>query len=82
MTIPYGSKIRALADQLKKDYFVYYKVTNGKVQYKLIDKTFCNGDFELYLNNKEIFQLAKIIHSVLYKTFPSLQIFVDYLKET
>ena len=46
----------------------------------LIDKTYNKFNIDFYLNNKEINCLAKIIHNVLYKSFPSLKILVIYLK--
>ena len=80
MTIPYGATIRGIFNQLKSDHFYFYKNINKNSTYMLIDKTYNKFNIDFYLNNKEINCLAKIIHNVLYKSFPSLKILVIYLK--
>jgi len=79
MTIPYGVTVRGISEQLKSDHFQINKI-NGKRCYLLNNKEFNIIDTDIYLNDKEINQLAKIIHDILYKSFPNLTKLVDYLK--
>jgi DNA-directed RNA polymerase len=78
MTISYGVTIRGVIDQLKSDQFKLVDRIKGKNTYTLkINK---DNNFYFYLNDKEIYQLSKIMHNILYKTFPSLSLLVEYLK--
>jgi DNA-dependent RNA polymerase len=81
MTVPYGSTIRGISDQLKTDQFIYAGVKNNKRSYKLADNSLSKGEIELYFNNKEINCLATIIHDILYDTFDTLKKLVTYLKQ-
>jgi len=81
MTIPYGSTVRGISNQLKSDFFEYIGKIDNKVAYKIVDETYKNTSAELYLNNSEIHCLATIIHDILYDTFPILKELVSYLKD-
>lgn len=47
----------------------------------LISKEFNKTYFDIHLTVKQIYVLAKAIHSVLYDVFPNLTILVKYLKD-
>ena len=96
MTIPYGVTIRGIKDQLISDFFtksndkIKYTVTGtsqtiNKVSalYKLNNKKHLKNqdNYDNFrLSGSEIMKLAKIIHSTLYDTYPSLTLLVQYLK--
>jgi hypothetical protein len=80
MTIPYGASIREISDQIKNDFFIFNGIINKKYTYKLKDNTFNKENTNFYLKNHEIIVLARILHDILYKSFPSLGFFVKYLK--
>jgi DNA-dependent RNA polymerase len=82
MTISYGSTSRGIAEQLKINNFKQLDLVKGKkVTYVLTKKEFNKTDSDIHLTVKQIFVLAKAIHSVLYEVFPNLTILVKYLKD-
>ena len=80
MTIPYGVNIRGITNQLIDDHFQFEKFVERKKTFTLKENIFNKKNVYFYLNNKEIYCLGKIIHDVLYDSFPSLKILVNYLK--
>lgn len=82
MTISYGATTRGIAEQLKNNHFRQIDLVKGKsLTYELISKEFNKTDFDIHLTVKQIYVLAKAIHSVLYDVFPNLTILVKYLKD-
>jgi DNA-directed RNA polymerase len=81
MTIPYGATIRGITNQLKTDFFKVVGLENGKPIYSLIENKYNKINFDFNLNYKEINALGKILHDILYETFDSLTLLVDYFKE-
>jgi len=77
MTVPYGATVRGIENQLKADHFK----SIGLNQYILKNNLFNKEGSEFHLTNKEIGKLAKILHDVLYSSFPELLTLVTYLKQ-
>lgn len=80
MTIPYGVTIKGISEQLISDHFVLSPKSKElkKRVYHIVDSEICNQ--YILFSYKDIFNLAKIMHNVLYKSYPSLTKLVDYLK--
>jgi len=82
MTISYGATSRGIADQLKINHFRQLDLVKGKsLTYMLISKEFNKTEFDIHITVRQIYVLAKAIHSVLYDVFPNLTILVKYLKD-
>ena len=97
MTIPYGVTVRGIKEQLVNDFFIRtndthkYTITSTtqsllKVSniYKLRDEQYImnpNLSNSFRISGSEIMRLAKLIHSTLYETYPSLTHLVSYLKK-
>jgi hypothetical protein len=88
MTIPYGSTKRGIADKLKNEHFEFSKVINKKPYFTLINDAFKTikteneiANTKIYFSNSEINKLASVIHELLYDSFESLKLLVNYFKE-
>lgn len=95
MTIPYGVTIQGIKEQLIEEFFVLtgeqniYLVTTKKQTikkatniYKLKDKSFLiDPNQEFKITGTKLHQLAKLIHSTLYQTFPNLTVLINYLQD-
>src|SRR5580658_3782838 len=82
MTISYGSTVRGIYEQLiggGSKQFEYIGVKNNRKLYYVIDSTIC--DPNISFSKKEIIKLASIIHDVLFLSYPTLKILVNYFLE-
>ena len=75
MTIPYNVTTHGVVDHLKE--FFYKEYINE--EYLYIPKNNKHGT--KYINGKDLFKLAKIIHDTLYETHPELEQVVSYFKD-
>lgn len=92
MTIPYGVTIYGMQKQLIEDFFLELSLLEAgiasnclkcKSVYKLRNSNFLLGDFNVkntIFTGKEIYTLAKLVHTTLYNTYPSLNELIEYLK--
>jgi DNA-directed RNA polymerase len=79
MTISYGSTVRGIYEQLIEggsQQFQFIEIKNNQKLYSIIDSSICESN--LYFNRKEIVKLASIIHNVLFDSYPTLKLLVNY----
>lgn len=74
MTIPYNVTKRGILMQLE-EYFEWIKIDGNNLL-----KPKWNND-PVFINKKELYQLAKIIHETLYEEHPRLKELVNYLNK-
>lgn len=82
MTISYGSTIKGICDQLidgGSKQFEFVGVIKNKKLYSIIDENICTKS--LLFTKSELTQLAKLIHNVLYDSYPCLKKLVNYFIE-
>jgi DNA-directed RNA polymerase len=75
MTIPYNVTVTGIAEHLKE--FFHKKYIDGNYLY--LPRNEAHGT--KLITGKDLFKLAKVIHSTLYDTHPELQEVVNYFKE-
>lgn len=76
MTIPYGVTKRGVKNQLLADHFIEVSKNKFKADRKHIDECFKDTLFNL----KDITVIARIIHNVLFDSYPILTKLVNYIK--
>jgi hypothetical protein len=76
MTIPYGVTKKGVKNQLISEHFIEVSKNKYKADPNFIDDCFKDTIFDL----KDIVIIAKIIHNVLFDSYPILTKLVNYIK--
>jgi DNA-directed RNA polymerase len=84
MTVPYNVGINTLGEQLVDNNFVtksWESLDEGKTCYYIVNPEFVIGEDKLILTNKEMGIFSVILHQAIYKRFPSLKIYKNFLDD-